>query len=370
MDYLPNTISIPYIDETFTSNRGSHMHSSLNSAYQLPKNDYLTDGTCGIDKVRITIPLLDQSVDLRLWAIELFGNSNLKGDVEFDDFPNLYISSYVTPSKAVQVEFNASDFTYPLGYNLCPFELLPEVTKIVIAKIVDQSSGLIMPSFFPDTGEILRPEQYHANWAQSIDISRIEISRDFTIKDPKFNLEQLKYAKPQRSRGITHIINDKTLNTLTHPAASTSRRVVLYNKTNQMKDKDPSRYPDTTIRFEVKLPRKQVKTNGISKLAWACPQSLEFILKDYWTKSNYHEPLLHGSYSIAELIDEYGVYDGALLIGYATACEAGLKIMYSTEDQKRFNALLKHLHIKPHLPLSAQGTPYGQLDLKKGTIAY
>ena len=358
-------------ENTITSNRGSRMMFSIfETLDQSNGPSYLWDGTCGLDKTRITIPFNQQDVDMRELRFNLFGSFEYKGQLTFSDFPDLFISTYGSSFGAAQVEFNPSDFTKPFGLNLCPFELAPHVIKLVIQQLVRSSEYRLIPVFYPPGQLFLSPEHYPSDWSKTIDYSRIELTRDFLIGDPKFSLEQMKYFRPKRAKAVTLQINGKQLNTISHPAAPGSAKMSVYDKTAEANRTGKHAYQKNTFRFEVKLPRGQIKLNGLGTVHRAVPQYMHETLMKFWTKSNYHSPLLYEGDLVEKLIGEYGPIDGGMLLGYQYACLTGFRKTYSDDEQKYFDKLLKLHAVKTTEPISQQGCPYGRLDLPSGNIDY
>jgi len=359
------------ISSPFTSNRGYQgVFSSFQTLSKQTSVKYLWDGSCGLDKGRISIPITNNAIELKQGLNNLLGRSEVKGQVSFTDFPDLYFSSCVTPGRAVQVEFNFSDFTKSFGINLCPFGLAPEIIRLVIHHTVEHSGSVLHPIFFPLEVSQMNPMDYPTIWARDVQYSRLELARDFTINNPRFKLEQMRYFRPSRAKAITATINDYSLNTLSHPAGSQSARLTIYNKSLQAKLREPGRYPDGTFRFEAKLPRKLLKRNYIPTVHQGSEDNLHYSIKEFWQRSNYWKPLLYEGNIHQELLEEFGSKDGALLIGYADSCAKGLAEYYTQEQHIRYGQLLKQFGIKRYVPLERQGTPYAELSFTKGSLSY
>jgi hypothetical protein len=364
-------ISPKILKDPFTSNRG---YQGLFSSFQSESKDLtipsLWDGSCGLDKGRITIPISNSPNELTQGLHNLLGRREIKGLANFDDFPDLFFSSCATPVRAVQVEFNFANFTKSFGLNLCPFGLAPHIVQLIVHHTVEQSGWIINPLFFPYSKSQIDMHEYPSTWRNDVHYSRLELARDFTINDPRFKLEQMRYIRPQRAKAVTATINEYELNTLSHPAGSRSLRLAFYDKSRLAQSIDPGRYPAGTFRFEAKLPRAQLKRHYLHTVTFGTHDSMYDTLGLFWKRSNYWKPLLHEGNVHQELLEAYGNMDGALLIGYADSCAKGMADFYSKEQHYEYGQILKAYGIKRFVPLDRQGTPFGQLDFAKGTLDY
>lgn len=359
------------IKDPFTSNRGYQgLFSLFKSESKVQTIPSLWDGSCGLDKGRITIPITNSSNELTQGLHNLLGRREIKGLASFSNFPDLFFSSCATPVQAVQVEFNFSNFTKSFGLNLCPFGLAPDIVQLIVHHTVEQSGWIIKPLFFPYSNSQIGIHEYPPTWKNDVHYSRLELARDFTINDPRFKLEQLRYIRPQRAKAITATINGYDLNTLSHPAGSRSLRLALYNKSRLAQSIDPGRYPAGTFRFEAKLPRAQLKRHYLHTIYLGKPDRLHFALEVFWDRSKYWSLLHHEGNIHQELLEVYGSMGGTLLIGYADSCAKGMSDFYSKDQHKQYGQILKRHGIKRFVPLERQGTPYGHLDFAKGALNY
>lgn len=360
--------------DPFTSNRGYQgLLYSLKNLSASSDLAYLWDGSCGLDKARITIPITNSPDELKQAIHGLLGRREYKGQASFADFPDLFFSSCATPvraARAIQVEFNFADFTKAKGLNLCPFGLAPDVVQLIIHHVVENSGWLLNPVFFPYSKSQIEPPDYPPAWKDDVDYSKLELARDFTINDPRFKLEQIQFYRPQRAKAVTPIINGYDINTLTHPAGSRSVRLEIYNKSLKARKDDPGRYPPGIFRFEAKLPRAQIKRQYIPTVQRGREDRMHFALSEYWKRSNYWKPLVHAGNVHQELLETYDRMDASLLIGYADSCAKGLADYYSEEEHKEYGTILKKHGINKFVPLERQGTPYAELDFIKGTLDY
>jgi hypothetical protein len=80
----------------------------------------------------------------------------------------------------------------------------------------------------------------------------------------KFHLEQMRFIRPKRAKAIAPIINDYSINTLSHPAGSSSVRLTIYNKSLQAQKTDPGRFQSGTFRFEAKLDFPQQRNSPLN----------------------------------------------------------------------------------------------------------
>jgi hypothetical protein len=135
---------------------------------------------------------------------------------------------------------------------------------------------------------------FRAGWTKQINISRIDLARDFSVTDPRFSLEQLGHTYPRRSRGQTssHFRNSSKLNTLSFPTSSGTTKLKLYDKfeerkSHRLKAFSGKTIPMGTFRFEASFPRDQLNYNHMKTLDLFTPIRLDKMLRGKWVDSNY-----------------------------------------------------------------------------------
>jgi hypothetical protein len=373
------------------SNRGLYLpiHKSITESDVAParsesqdsidaERHYLSPGTYGVDKTRVAVGIDPDSIHLPIFMARLLkpkgDGTPSDGIAQIPDYPEIYIK-WDHEDFRMYMEFNPSDFTRGVGLELCPFELLPKITEMVIRRVLLQGDPAALP-----VGAIKamkKGEHYSLpeGWAKDIQVFRIDLARDFRITDQRFSLRQLEATWPSRSRNraATHFLNSGKLNTLSYPVSNRTAKIKLYDKYEERQAKpikDAPPIPAGTFRFETSIPRHQLRLVHLTDLEVLIPKRLEKLLKEKWEISNFWTNLIwegeamdfaHESKLTPSRINE--------VIGFVECLRHSIHMRYSLKDEQSLKADAKKLGILLSKPITKQGTPYAHLHFMSGDLA-
>lgn len=380
-----------YQNRSIGSNRGLYLpiSESINESNVAPASSesqdsmdaergYLSTGTCGVDKTRIAVRIQPDSVHIPTFLANLLpakgGGTPSDGIVKLTDFLSVYIKwDYLT--HRLYIEFNPSDLCRADGTELLPLELFSFATEIVIRKVFLQGDPDALP-FGAKPGSKQGEHFILPNdWARDIEVFRLDLARDFHITDSRFSLRQLEHLWPSRSRHqtATHFLNGGKLNTLSYPVADRTTKIKFYDKHLERKNKPikgAPPIPPGTFRFEISIPRHQLRLVHLTNLYVLTQTRLEKLLKEKWVVSNYWNNLVwegeamdfaHASKLPAARVNE--------VLGYVQCQSQGIYMRYSRTDERALKADAKNLGLSLGKSISKQGTPYAHLHFMSGDLA-
>ncbi len=387
----PSTEFEKYQKKSYGSNRGLYLpiNKSISESDTAPassesrdsmdaERSYLSNGSCGVDKTRIAVCIDPDSIHLPSFMARLLkpkrDGTPSDGIAQIPDFPEVYIK-WDHQKFRLYIEFNPSDFTRETGLELCPFELLPLVTETVIRRVLMQGDPRAIPEGAIRSKK--KGERYvlPEDWTKHIEVFRIDLARDFHITDDRFSLRQLEATWPSRSRNkaATHFLNGGRLNTLSYPVANRTTKIKLYDKYRERLSKPVKNgppIPEGTFRFEISIPRHQLRRFHLTNIEVLIPKRLEKLIKEKWETSNYWTNLIwegeamdlaHDSKLPASRINE--------VLGFAECFRHSIFMRYSIKDEKSLRADAKKLGISLGRPLTKQGKPYAHLHFISGDLA-
>jgi hypothetical protein len=370
--YLSNSGAYEYVDEDWRK----HIGESDDSPY-VPSS-YLNDGTCGIDKVRIGVPLDPDSVHPPSLLRKLIKPRNpfhspIAGKAKLKDFPELFVK-WDYAQNLLEIEFNPSDFTRQEGLELCPFGLPIPIVEFVIRRVVAEDRAL--PVFAINDDYFTGAYDLRAGWTELVNISRIDLARDLLLTHPKFSLEQLRHTYPRRSRSqaSSQFRNNGRLNTLSFPVAEGTTSIKLYDKYEERKGNKNKQFLGKpielgTFRFEASFPREQLTYINMKTLDLFIPKRLEKMIKAKWEDSKYWVNLVWGGQSAfdahtselpKERINE--------VLGFVHCANFGIEPNYSYREIRALKADARKLGITGSRHLEISGKSYGHIDFISGVI--
>jgi hypothetical protein len=250
------------------------------------------------------------------FLISLFGPNKYKGKITIPGFPEIN-GSWNSYFMQLNLRFNPSNFTRDLGFEICPMSLLEVVVDKVIRAVfayVDSQSvppyedlAKLEPRINRQTGEFALPP---AKWQDTVVISSLDVTRDFSTTDKRFSMEQMSALHPKGYRTVVHYRKDGDLETITHTSGRKSPKFKIYNKSKERKAKIKSgarhlrEFQEPTFRFEVHVPRTYlVKKFKIDTLTSLSESKFLAIANELWNTSNFSMPLVWAGQKTQELID-------------------------------------------------------------------
>ena len=327
----------------------------------------LQDGSIGIDKTRISVPILTESTDIDLLVKKLLGGSrNLsEGLVKIPDFPSVYIK-WDSYRDRMTFTFNPSEFTWLSGYQLCPIELFIPITRFCITEVLRYGDPKAKPLFQmdEDTGEEF--DEWPQDWARHCTVLTLHIAVDFRITDSRFNLSQLEGTQAKKTRGAVSIRNRSQLNTVTHIAGKKAAKLVFYDKSAERSMNPRPEAPvisDKTFRFEAQLPRRIIKRTYLQTLAGCTVEKVVPILTKHWEDAKLSGNLVWQGSLLDSLMQLFPQNRAFEIYSYAYARHLGIDCNYSELDIRRLERDMNTAKMDLRLPLQKQGQPFGRLDL-------
>ena len=369
-----------YLQESIEYPNGNYSHTASASQDAIAERGaaYLHNGTCGVDKTRISVRIQPETVHIKSFMDNLLkhpkGGDSVDGIAKIPNFPEIFVKWDYLNCRLI-LEFNPSAFTRPEGLELCPFSGLAPVTELVIRKVFFHGDPWALPhnaEFNKDgTHEFTLPK----DWEADIEVFSIDLARDFHVSDSRFSLNQLGTVWPQRSRNMaaTHFLNAGRLNTLSYPVSKRTTRIKLYDKyrerqVNPVESLLPIK--KGTFRFEIHIPRHQLKMNHSTTLNLLTESRLEKMLKLKWEISNYWSNLTwegaqiemaHSHPMPIERINE--------VIGFIEAERLGITMKYTDKQLKAIKTDAKRIGLVMGRSILAQGEAYGHLHFSSGGLS-
>jgi len=335
---------------------------------QMPSesDDLLINGSIGIDKVRISVPLFLGNVSIEMMLAKLLGklDNGTEGKAVIPDFPHVYIRWDSYRQKLI-LTFNPSEFTWTQGLQLCPFSAFKRIVKLCISEVLNYADPEAIPKFLfdEDTGEVFN--DWPEDWGTHCEVFNLHIAQDFVISDSRFNLAQLEGSQPKKTKGAVSIRNKFNLNTLTHVSGKKATKINLYNKSNERLCNPRSEAPalaNFTFRFEAQIPRRIIKKHPLHTIDGCDEKNLKSLHGQMWEDSRLGKDIVWEGSLIQELLHGFPASRAHELYGYAISRQLGLPSNYSDDDIKKLERDLNVAKVDLRVPLSAQGSPYGRLN--------
>jgi len=374
----------------YGSNRGPYLHKTIHkpdvpsakselqksASRQQAYGSHLTDGSFGVDKTRITVQMKPETIhDLsfvqKLLKPKRYGFPT-KGLAAIENFPAIFIK-WDGYNHRLELEFNPSDFTRDEGFELCPFEILPLTCDWVIRKVLATGDPQARPIFAKN--ELKRGRHdFNPGWESQVQVSRLDLARDFHITDPRFSEEQLAHIYPSRSRhqAATHFRNDGLLNTLSYPVSARTPHIKFYNKCEERKRKPiPNALPikKGTYRFEVSYPRHALREMHRPTLDLMTPVALGKMIRSKWVASNYWINLIWEGSLVKLLLEKVGPIEAAEITFLIHCLGVGIKPEMPRAVLAARMRVIRALGLSTKLPIHKQGPFYGHLDFIAGSLA-
>ena len=341
---------------------------------QMPSvsDDLLINGSIGIDKVRMSVPLFLGNVSIDMMVAKLLGklDNNNEGKVVIPDFPHVYIRWDNYRQKLI-LTFNPSEFTWTQGLQLCPFSAFKRIAKLCITEVLRYADPDAIPKFLfdEDTGEVF--SDWPEDWGSHCQVFNLHTTQDFVITDLRFNLAQLEGCQPKKTKGAVSIRNKLTLNTLTHVAGKKATKLNMYNKSNERLSNPRPEAPalaDFTYRFEAQVPRRIIKKQKVHTIDGCTEENLKDLHGRLWEDSRLGKDLVWEGSLVQELLLNFPVNRAHEIYGYAVSRQLGIASNYSEEEIRKLERDLNIAKIDLRVPLKAQGSPYGRLNPEIGGL--
>lgn len=372
------------------SNRGSFVDISVQDEDDASSCRLVT-GSRGVDKVAIHVGFDPASVQIYDFLANLGissstnGEQDLGGVIAIPGQPVMHIKwrESLVPNGAsrykLRMEFNPSDFRRNSLLAPCPFEELTQVCREAIELVILHGDPTARPDFLVDeeTGEIF--DKWPTKWPSKILCTRLDLTQDFYVNDPRFRLSQLRYRRPAYARGTTNHINGKRINTVTHVGSEKYARMKIYDKYSEHKKRNKKNDEDRRrgvrirpghIRYEVSLKYKDMKDNDLLSLASCKSTRLLKVLTAQWDKSSYGEPLFSDAHFMDSLLALGVSLEDATLIFYYLHCRDTEQEFLPIPDRslRELRKTMKAAGVRVSDGLTQENFTFGYLDLRKQTF--
>jgi hypothetical protein len=369
-----------------SSNRGSFVDISVQDNADGAPNRLVT-GSRGIDKLVIHIGFDSASIQITDFLENLGVHSTTNGPqfmggvIAIKDCPTMHVKwreSLLPNGKArykLRIEFNPSDFRKSPLLAPCPFADIIPVCREVIELLIKFGDPMARPDFLIDewTGEILT--QWPEDWPSKVLCTRVDLTQDFYVDDPRFQLSQLHLRKPAFARGVTNHINGKRVNTVTHIGSDKYTKMKIYDKYQEhkkhTKKNDENRNNGIIVkpghvRYEVLLKYKDMKNCGLLSLSAFKSNFLSRVLEQQWEKSTYGKPLFSEDHFMKSIIAAGLTVSEATVIFYYLYCRQRELEYLAVPDRtlRELRKTMKELGIRVVDGLNQENFNYGYLDIK------
>jgi hypothetical protein len=368
-----------------SSNRGSFVDISVQDKEDASSCRLVT-GSRGVDKVAIHVGFIPSSVQIYNFLANLGiesstnGEQDLGGVIAIPGHPVIHIKwrETLVPNGSsrykLRMEFNPSDFRRNTLLAPCTFEELAQVCREAIELIIEYGDPDAKPDFLLDeeTGELF--DNWPSDWPSKILCTRLDLTQDFYVNDPRFRLSQLKYRRPAYARGTTNHVNGKRINTVTHVGSEKYARMKIYDKYNEHKKRNKKNDEDRRrgvklrpghIRFEVSLKYKDMKDCGLLSLSNCKSSRLLEVLKAQWNKSSYGEPLFSDEHFMNSILSLGVSLEDATAIFYYLHCRDTDQEFLAIPDRslRALRQTMKMVGIRISDGLTQKNFTYGYLSL-------
>jgi hypothetical protein len=378
----------PYIKTKESSNRGIFSSNSVQEHTSFTRNSTQVNsqqsaegglgGERGIDRIAIYIELDPDSVVIHdfLSRLRIEGTS---GSVKINNLPEVHIRWISGAARSeeqakLRLEFNPSSIMREQGYELCPFSKIQEICRNVMEIVVltgDPQARFAFQEVNHQTGEI-NPD-WPSNWANQVLCTRVDLTQDFVIDDPRYKLAQLKFRRPKYTRAAVNYINGRKINTVTHKSSPKHWTMKIYDKCEERKSNPKDGTKPLTAnhtRFEVSLKYIDLKNSGLLKLNQLTESRLDPLLEHHWDNSTYGEPLFSDEHFMSVLIDGGLSFEQASALFYFLYVkENGLNLPKMPDRYLReLRKSAKSFGIRLSEGLHQSSFSYGYLDILTGTL--
>lgn len=366
------------------SNRGSFVDISVQDKDDASSSRLVT-GSRGADKVAIHVGFDPGSVQIYDFLANLGissstnGEQDLGGVIAIPGQPVMHIKwrESTVPNGSsrykLRMEFNPSHFRRNALLAPCPFDELIQVCREAIELVILHGDPTAKPDFMVDeeTGEMF--DKWPSNWPSKILCTRLDLTQDYYVDDPRFRLSQFKYRRPAYARGTTNHINGKKINTVTHVGSEKYARMKIYDKysdhvkRNKKNDEDRKRGVKLRpghIRYEVSLKYKDMKDSDLLSLSACKSPRLTKVLKAQWDKSTYSEPLFSDEHFMNSLLNIGVSLGDATAIFYYLHCRDTNQDFLPVPDRalRELRKTMKMAGVRVSDGLTQENYTYGHLS--------
>lgn len=332
------------------------------------------DQTWGVDKIRVSfaVSLEDCNPDSSLWtsirrrkATDSFDVAeDLSGHFEVGA-ATVHVDLYSRSSNC-HIDFNPSRLLGGGPADICPAGAATRAVELAIQHVASD----VWPSFAWvdfETGEIVWDE----DWRERVRVKELHLARNIHVADAELvktaitailgRGQRVKDVKESRHGGWT--VSNKT--------ASVGEDM-LYNKLAQMADTGAddaylSQFEGGLLRFEARLKRDRLKSNGLERLADVDDDGAWSALAARWDATRWGDPL-PGTGDTFRATAHLKPYQQASLIGFLHLAAAGRDSIFTDSQLRDLRKRARECGLTPGLPVAMLGDPEEYMDLAAGAL--
>ena len=342
--------------------------------------DYVPESSksWGIDTVKIAFKVDTSQCDSEspLWV----GSStqNLRNDQpDAQMLRGFYVLPNLTREVRVVVElylldglcrmsFNAARVVFQDKEDLLP----PDALKPLVEGLINALFDVVWPQFVTVTsdGEIV----WDANWMQQVRISRLDLARNFEVRDSMRLRHALPLVRGKYQRQKRVYDSGGGCWTIEVPTSCVGKDK-LYTKSAQLAldPDDAARMASLSgelVRFETQMMRNRLKDHGLNTLDRIDSRSTWMAMRSRWDSTGWGSPLPQRG-DLLKAVDALKAKDRVLLIGYLHLAAVNAQVNWGEASERRMRMLAKQCGLTIGLPIELVGPPETYLDLVLGTEA-
>jgi len=325
----------------------------------------------GVDYIKLSFTVDPEQCDL---SNDLWTSSNTRswGEDQSESFAlhrmialetsNVRVDLYVH-SNTCHMSFNPSRIISPKSALLLP----PESLKTMVERLIENHLKITWPEFvrISEHDEII----WDSNWEESVRITRLDVSRNFTVSDPDLVKQGLPKLPARYGADLNVYVSKKNGWTLAH-RTKTSGTDLMYDKSADLNEgifDESINGKDRLFRFESQLLGSRLKGLGLSRLSNVSPQTVWNAIAKRWIESGWGTPL-SGSGDVYEALKHLTITKQENMLGYLALKAAGRTSLMSRHHMLEKDAAAKALGLMPGLPLEMLGAADCRLDLAAGSL--
>ena len=349
------------------SNRCSYC---VKTVFPLPT--IASDTTIGVDRVAVEIPLIPSKSDaiavLSTIKNTMLGRWSTRAKTVHQPSGADIHFSFNKARWSIVMEFNPSRFADPDGTTLVPVEAVARVTELLIEEYFKDGEALPAFAVTEEGNESL--EYWESDWRSQIRIIRLDVARDFTITNPRFDIELYKETKAKYARSVAIHYNNGVAETWDSTNSKKSGHVKFYNKSRQAAKAGVKDLPaDGTFSFEYMLRNKHLRRAHIHTLDDLTGGKFELALRQGWEIAGLGDPVMHPQGWINQINDsEMSPSTKAEVIGFLQAEIHGFDLGHRQYQQATLKKMARSAGLTFRRSLADQGNLRFQLDLEAGTV--
>jgi len=367
----PFNVSKLYSEERALSNRGLNDDNSVQllSLEEAIRGGIL--GRRGVDRIAIGATIHPDTVAIGAFLGRLLEGRLWEGRISIPGLPPIH-GSWAWNTRAwnylLRLEFNPSDFLREHGIELCPFSLISDVCQYVLKAVIAFADPDARYGFQVNDITSEKSAEFPEDWKKHVHVQVLDLAQDFLVDDKRFLLDDLKYLRPKWKRGLANFLENKLVETVSHPAGADSVVLKIYDKHAERAANPKSGVPPIEnghTRFEVHIPSAILRETSLSKLEDLSEVRLNDTLGEYWEASNWSTPLV-SKIQLLQSMRENGLSDeeAGLVFTYLYFKEKHQELPMPDRKIRKIRRMAKRLNMRISEGLEQSGYAYGYFNFE------